>query len=244
MKRKLRVFFLIFLIPACLLSQEYDNLSSQKEDIIKMLPPLRDLIDSAERNSPLLKMIEADLVIQKLKTISSKREWMNNIGFEANVRYGYGLLDNFVISQNFGSDLYYQNVETRYNVGLFLKIPLSNVYDRSSTKISIKEQEKAKYQLEKTLNELRQLIIVQYNNVVKAHRTLGLRTESLALYQIQAERAEKDYLNGQISISEYARLKEMLTVSLMNLEENKIEFITALQLLQEAVGIKIVLKQQ
>ena len=129
-------------------------------------------------------------------------------------------------------------------MGVFLKIPLSNVYDRSSTKITIKEQEKAKYQLEKTLNELRQLIIVQYNNVVKAHRTLSLRTESLALYQIQAERAEKDYMNGQINISEYARLKEMLTVSLMNLEENKIEFITALQLLQEAVGVKIELKQQ
>jgi len=241
---RLRIFFLVFLIPVCLCAQEFSNIPSQKDDIIKMLPPLRDLIDSAERKSPLLKMVEADLVIQKLKTISSKREWMRNIGFEASVRYGYGLLDNFVISQNFGSDLYYQNVETRYNMGVFLKIPLSNVYDRSSTKITIKEQEKAKYQLEKTLNELRQLIIVQYNNVVKAHRTLSLRTESLALYQIQAERAEKDYMNGQINISEYARLKEMLTVSLMNLEENKIEFITALQLLQEAVGVKIELKQQ
>lgn len=244
MNRKLKVFFLIFLMPVYLLAQEYGNISTQKEDIIKMLPPLRDLIDSAERNSPLLKLIEADVVIQRLKTVSLKREWMRNIGFEASVRYGYGLLDNFVLSQNFGNDLYYQNIETRYNIGVFLKIPLSNIYDRSSIKISIKEQEKANYQLEKTLNELRQLIIVQYNNVVKAHRSLSLRTESLALYQIQAERAEKDYLNGQISISEYARLKEMLTGSLMNLEENKIEFLTALQLLQEAVGVKIELKQE
>jgi len=61
----------------------------------------------------------------------------------------------------------------------------------------------------------------------------------VATYEAQMLRAEKDFTEGNIDVSEYARLNEMYTTSILNLEENKVEFNTALQILQETVGVKI-----
>lgn len=238
------------IITLCLISlfssvraQDYSQLSdavAQYPDITKLLPPLRVLLDSAEMNSPMLKFYDADIIISNLKVKIEKRDWMRYLGFEGGVRYG--LLDNVVFSSYFGQNMNNFNSETRYNVGLFVKIPIMSLVDKSGVKMSRQEVEKSKQLHERTLNELRQLVIVQYNNLIKSHRSLRIRFEHVATYEVQMLRAEQDFLNGNIPISEYSRLNEMLTTSKLNLEENKIEFITAFQLLQEVVGMELHLK--
>ncbi len=80
---------------------------------------------------------------------------------------------------------------------------------------------------------------MQFNNLVKAHRSLIIRARHVATYETQMLRAERDFLEGNIPVAEYARLNDMHTTAMINLESNKVEFNTALQLLQETVGIKI-----
>ncbi len=211
--------------------------SQDDKDITERLMPLSQLMDSAVLHSPMLKFYNADILINELKVKSEKRDWMRHLGVEAGVKYG--LLDNVVFSSYFGANMNNFNSETRYSIGAYLRIPIGSVLDKSAVKMSEQEIVKAEQLFERTLQELRQLVIIQYNNLIKSHRSLIVRSNLVATYEAQMLRAEKDFTEGNIDVSEYARLNEMYTTSILNLEENKVEFNTALQILQETVGVKI-----
>lgn len=240
MTTKVTIFLISMFLGTVLSSQQYydatDSLVNH-EDIIDLLPPLSTLLDSAETNSPMLKFYDADIIISELKVKLEKRDWMNHLGVEAGVKYG--LLDNVVFSSYFGSNMNNFNSETRYSIGVYLRIPIRSVLDKTARKQSEQEIVKSRQLHERTLNELRQLVIMQFNNLVKAHRSLIIRARHVATYETQMLRAERDFLEGNIPVAEYARLNDMHTTAMINLESNKVEFNTALQLLQETVGIKI-----
>jgi outer membrane protein TolC len=237
------IFF--FLVPLITLAQNYAeiiDLSMKKNDIQDRLPPLHALLDSAEKYSPLLKIYDSDIIIQQLKIKAEKREWMQNMGFEAGARYG--LFDNLILKEDLGTqDLNTSTTEqTRYNIGVFLRIPLSSVIDKSNIQLAHEKKNKLKYEKANGVKELRQLIIVQYNNILKAHKKMIINAQQVESFRIQMMRAEKEYENGIINAAEFARLSEMYSGSLIEQENSKSEFITAFQLLQESTGIKIQLK--
>ena len=68
---------------------------------------------------------------------------------------------------------------------------------------------------------------------------MSIYSQDVEVYSVQMIRAEKDYENRQIEVSEFARLHDLSSRALANLEESKAEFATALQILQETVGVKI-----
>lgn len=213
-----------------------------KNDITKQLPTLHQLQDLAVEHSPLLKIINSNVVIQQLKIKSEKRAWMQSLGFEAGAKYG--LFDNLVLSEDLGyQDLATSTTEqTRYNLGVYLRIPLSLIADNSNVEIAKEEKHKLRYEKASNVKELRQLVIIQYSNVVKAHKAVVMRTTHMQSYQAQMFRADKDYENGLINIAEYVRLQDLALSAQIELENSKIELLTALQLLQETVGVKIKLK--
>ncbi|MFA9388882.1 MAG: TolC family protein [Prolixibacteraceae bacterium] len=237
--------FLFIIILGQLSAQTYDDLvanSISGKDITMRLPPIAELQAAALETSPLLKIHDANLVISRLKIISMKRDWMRSLGFEAGAKYG--LFDNLILTGDLGIDQVATNTteQTRYNVGLFLKIPLSTVVDKSSVNIARAEMDIIALEKETTIRELRNLIIVQYNNVVKAYRNMVIQNNAVEIYRVQMLRAEQDFNNGKITVADYARLHDMLSRSILNFEDIKVEYITALQLLQETVGIEIKLE--
>jgi outer membrane protein TolC len=241
---KKRIFLLlaIFVVIQPLSAQTYDELIANTmtgKDITMLLPPIAELQSQAEENSPLLKLYDADIVINNLKIKLLKKEWIDGIGIEAGAKYG--LFDNLILTSDLGLDDVATSTteQTRYNVGVSLKIPFSVLFAKEEKQIVKIEIDKLKYQKESGRRELRQLIIVQYNNIVKAHRNLVVQNNSVELYRVQMIRAQKDFSNGSINVADYARLNDMLSGAVMNLESTKIEYIIALQLLQEAVGVKI-----
>jgi outer membrane protein TolC len=129
--------------------------------------------------------------------------------------------------------------QTRYNLGIFLKIPLSSIADKSKVKLASVEADLVLLEKESTLKELRQLVIVQYGNLVKAYRNIVILNNSVEVYRIQMIRAEKDFTNGKLTVDEYARLNDMLSRATANLEDTKVEYFVALKLLEETVGVNI-----
>lgn len=210
-----------------------------EQEITDMLPPLRNLQDSAELYSPLLKMYDSDIIIQEMKVKLEKREWMDYLGFEASVKYG--LFDNLLIVEDLGLTESQTNTseQMRYTLGVLFRIPLSAFADNSNISIAKEEKEKLRFKKEQTLKELRQLVIIQYYNIVKAHKKMSIFSQDVEVYRVQMIRAEKDYENRQIEVSEFARLHDLSSKAMSNLEESKAEFATALQILQETVGVKI-----
>ena len=242
--KKFTVYIILVLIFSALkieaqTSNEDIGQSIIENEITEMLPPLRNLQDSAEMNSPLLKMYDSDIIIQEMKVKLERREWMDYLGFEASVKYG--LFDNLLIVEDLGLTESQTNTseQMRYTLGVLFRIPLSAFADNNNISIAREEKEKLKLKKENTLKELRQLVIIQYYNIVKAHKKMDIYSQDVEVYRVQMIRAEKDYENRQIEVSEFARLHDLSSQALANLEESKAEFAAALQILQETVGVKI-----
>lgn len=246
----LHISYLIF--PFCFIlssySQGFETIDSNTlvdNDITQRLPPLSELLIKAENNAPILRMYEAQMVRNKAKVKFEKRNWKTYLGIEANARYG--LLDNFVLSDD-ATNTGYSNTkssnseENRYYVGIFARVPLSAIADRSNVVYAKQEIEMVKQQRLARLKELREDVIVYYNNVIKTYNQMTLRNKMCESYNIQVLRARKDYINGNIAYSEYARLNEMYTKASIELQSVKVDYHTTLQLLQELVGSPIKLK--
>ena len=244
------LYILCFFVFLCFYTSSYSqgfetihNSIPSENSITQRLPPLAELLETAERNAPILKMYKANIERNKAKEKNVKREWQRYMGIEANARYG--LLDNFVLADeqyDYSSTKSTNTEENRYYVGIFARIPLSAIIDRSNLKYARHEIEMVRQQRLARLKELREDVIIYYNDVIKTYNQMILRNNMCESYNIQVLRAKKDYVNGNIPYSEYARLNEMYTKASIELESIKVDYHTALQLLQELVGSPIKLK--
>lgn len=233
------------LFSTTVFSQDFDafiNSAIDETDITHRLPPISELQEQAIKSSPMLKYFDAQIGRNRERVKENKREWMQHMGFDGSARYG--LFDNLVISEGTVSNAAtnYSEEQSRYQVGVFVKIPISAIFDKSNVDYYRQEVEMVKYLRENNIRELRQTVIIQYNKVIKAHRLFLLRNRMCESYKVQKQRAYKDYINGKINLAEYARLTEMLTKATIELENEKVDFITALHILQEVVGSPINLK--
>lgn len=237
---------LFALVASTLKGQSYKDIVDNTHsgiDITKQLPPLSTLQSEAEIYSPLIKMQDAEVKIKQLQIRSLKKDWMSNIGFDAGVKYG--MFDNLILSQDLGiEDLQTSSTEqTRYSVGVSLKMPLKTFLDKTDVQIAKIELESLMYKRETLLSELRKLVVIQYNDVVRAYRNILVQNSSVEMYRVQMIQNERDFNDGIIGIAEYARVNNILAGSIMRLEELKLEYSTAILVLEETVGVKLELKK-
>lgn len=235
----------LFIFSTTALTQDFNafiNSAIDETDITHRLPPISELQELASKSSPMLKYFSAQIQRNRQRVKENKREWMQHMGVDGSARYG--LFDNLVVSEGTVSNAVtnYSEEQSRYNLGLYIKIPISAIFDRSNVDYYRQEVEMIKYMKENNLRELRQTVIIQYNKVIKSHRLFLLKNRMCESYKVQKQRAQIDYTNGKIILAEYARLTEMLTKAEIELENEKVEFITALHLLQEVVGTQLKLK--
>jgi outer membrane protein TolC len=248
MKVTLNILISVFLFigfSTNLYGQTYDELianTSDGKDISEYLPPLAELQNLAIENSPVFKMLDADVKIGEYKVKEEQREWMRALGIEGGVRYG--LFDNLILTEDLG--LVESNTETteqtRYSIGIYAKIPLGSIADKSNVKTAKAEKEKLRYQRESRIQELRQMIIIRYNAVMQEYRAVVIKSNAVEGYRTQIIRAKVDFENGKLNIADYVRLENMLTQAVLELEKSKLDYITAYQILEETVGVKIKLR--
>lgn len=243
-RKTLLALFLPLLFVNQSRSQEIDHVISKTvngDEISELLMPLSEIQRLALENSPLLKFYDSDMEYGRLKIKAEKRDWMANLGFEAGAKYG--LYDNLVITEDIGSGGTNTSTteQTRYSVGVFLKIPLNDLADRTNVRQAKAELDKVRFQKERSEKEIRQMVIIQYNNVLKASKNLSIRNKSLEMFKLQMIRSEKDFVNGKINIAELSRLHDMAVRAELECENVKFELKTAIQVLNEIVGTKVTL---
>ncbi len=249
MKIKNYIFLLVCVLLASTqlsLSQTYEELvlnTSSQKDIYERLPSVEQLYDIALENSPTFKMLDAEVKIGQLRVTEEKREWMNSLGVEGLIKHG--LYDNLILTEDLGYDSFEttKTEQTRYSIGVYIKMPISAMIDKSAVKAAKIEKEQLVYQREARMRELKQLIIQQYNNVIKLYRTIVIKNNLVESYRTQTVKADIDFKNGNIDVFEYSRLLELSTKATLELEEAKIDFGTAFKILEEIVGAKITLKE-
>jgi len=213
----------------------------EANDISKRLPPLDSLIKIGKENSPRLKFYDADFEYWDGEVALARRAWLQHINLEAN--YGYGIFDNLTnqqIAGDPGSQTLFSTEQSRYTLGASIKIPLSSILNRNrEIKNAKAEAKKSVHQREFAVWELEQLIVKQYNDLIKAHRLFFISNSRVETFNVQSIRAEKDFANGIINVAEYTRLQQMLNQSVSLYETQRAEFLIAIRALEGTVGIKI-----
>ena len=207
-------------------------------DISKKLPPLDSLVVMAKEHSPFLKVTLNEQQYRDGVVSFEQRAWLQYINLEAG--YNYGIFDNLSNSQIAGdpqSQALFSTEQSRYQLGVSVRLPLSAIINRRAKILSAKgEAEKARYETEVAEMELEQQVTILYNDLLKVHRMFFLANAIVDTFRVQSLRAEKDFANGVISVTEYTRLQQMMNQASMNYELQRSDFVAAVMALENITG--------
>lgn len=215
--------------------------SLKENDIAKKLPPVDTLVAMAREYSPFIKVTVSEQQYRDGVVSSEQRAWLEYINLEAG--YNYGIFDNLSNAQIAGdpqSQALFSSEQSRYNVGVSLRLPLSAIVNRRARIKSAKgEAEKARFETQVAEVELEQKVVELYNNLLKSHRLFFISGSIVDNFRVQSIRAEKDFANGIINIAEYTRLQQMMNQATMGFELQRSEFISSVMALEGIIGAEL-----
>ncbi len=226
-------------------SQSSDSLISDIQLHEDFLPPLNVLIEAAKEHSPLLKQYDAEISIRAMKNKSLKRNWSKYISLGASMQYG--TYDNYALNtysdglNTLGAITTGQ--QSRYSVGVFVNLPVYSVYNRNNEiNIGQKELEQVRFEKKQIVDQLVNLVVEQYSNVLLARKILILRNDNLNSINLQLAMSEQKFKSGQMKLSELVLIQGIQTKAKIDLEKEKNNFYKSLSLLEKTCGIKLNLK--
>jgi outer membrane protein TolC len=210
------------------------------------IPPLSMMIDSAIAHNAMLSYFEQGIQAKKISLQIDRKAWTKNFGIQADVRYG--TFDNFSTNTAEGQNpslIATKTNQTNYGIGGYLKLPLSDfVNHKSQVKLAKTEVDQARSMAEVQRDEIRQIVIKQYNDLILKQSLLKIKAKNLETSRINMVMAEKEFQNGIISLGTYSSISETAGNTEINFEEAKTDFKTAYMILEELVGFKFNLKIQ
>ncbi|MEL7268102.1 MAG: TolC family protein [Bacteroidota bacterium] len=236
----LLIFFFAQLVSAQSITAFIEK-GLEENDISKKLPPLDTLIQMAKDFSPFIKVTISEQQYRDGVVSAEQRAWLEYINLEAG--YNYGIFDNLSNQQIAGdpqSQTLFSTEQSRYNVGVSIRLPLSAIINRRARILSAKgEAEKARFETRVAEVELEQKVQYLYNTVLKNHRMYYVSNSIVDSYRVQSLRAEKDFSSGIINVTEYTRLQQMLNQATMNFELHRSEFIASVMALENIIGAEL-----
>ena len=104
------------------------------------------------------------------------------------------------------------------------------------TKIQL---EQAKSFSDAQKDEVKQLVIRLYQDLLLKQRILVIKSEGLGNAKVNMDMIEKEFRNGTITVSEYVRISEIVERAKTDYESAKTDFITGKMILEDLVGFTI-----
>lgn len=233
----------VFHISCCILLLSTGTVFAQSETAVTdeedalVLPPLAVLIDSAVKRNGMVNYRIWETKIKEAAKVSSQNFWYRNLGVQADTRYG--TYDNFLTNNNgtTSSLVASRSQQFNYGVGAFIKIPLGDIIDRKNQiKKADNEIEQAKSAVVSQEEQIRQIVIKQYNDLLLRQRLLKIRAVTYSNARVNMDMVEKEFRNGVIPVLEYARVSEIVSRAAIDFETAKSEYVTAKMLLEDMTG--------
>jgi outer membrane protein TolC len=202
-----------------------------------VIPPLNALIDSAIKHNAMIEYRGHEIEAKEANLKSQRTYWLRNVGVQADTRYG--TFDNFSSNANGQSTtlLAVTSKQFNYGAGLYMKLP---IYDLLNRKTQIKqaraEVEQAKSLAQSQEDELRQIVIRQYQETLLKQKLLTIKSQNLGSATVNMEMIEKQFRNGLIPLAEYVRISDMTARIQSEYEMARSEFLLSKQLLEEIAG--------
>jgi len=211
-----------------------------KDEVESELPPLSVLIDSAILHNPYVKFRDNQKIINEENLRTNQTQWTRNIGFQSDIRYGtFNNFNNYTSGGQSPDVTSTLTTEFNYGVGAFIRVPFDEIFNRKHQVQAAKMQlVQANNMADMQRDELRQLVIRQYNELILRQRLMKIKAKYLEISRFNMETAEKDFRNGAISVTEYSRIAELSSTAESDFQTTKVGFNTSYLLLQEIVGFK------
>ncbi|MHC1774083.1 MAG: TolC family protein [Lentimicrobium sp.] len=220
--------------------QEGSLFDPLKDDISSSIPPLEVLIDSAISNNPQIHYRDQQININEFKLRSKRVEWTRNIGIQANT--GYGNLYNYSSTSTGAIDpapIASVRSQTQYSALFYINFPISTIVDRNNQiRLAKSEISQAQEMVLQQQNELRQIVILQLNDLILNQRLLVLRSKKLESVKANMQMGETQFVNGVIPLSEYTQLSAGVSDAEIDFEKARMDFLDSYMILEEIVGFK------
>ena len=224
------------LLPTLATAAEPKTFSPLEDEIMDFLPPLSVLMDSAIQHNPYVRFRDLQLLIEDCKLKGIKTEWTRYLGLQGELRYG--TYDSYVTTGGSSLSTTSSN-DLRWNTSTFFSIPLESFLNRNNQMRQSKlEHEQAKCMAEVQSNELRQVVVRQYNDLLLKQKLLKIKSKFKETSDINMQMTEKGFTNGTVPMSEYAMITENNTRAETDYAITMVEFQTAYQLLEVICDMK------
>ena len=206
-----------------------------------VFPPLSVMIDSALATNAMVRFREEGIIGKQCNLKSYQNYWTRNIGVQADIRYG--TFDNFSTNTSEGQSpavLATRSSQTNYGVGAYIKFPLQDLVNRKNqVRMAQSELDQAHSMAEAQRDEVTQLVIKQYNDVLLKQRLLKIRSKNLSTARVNMEMVEKEFQNGVVSVTEYARISDIVARNESDFETARTDYVTAYMILEEMIGFSL-----
>ena len=170
------------------------------------LPPMAVLFENAKTN-PQIMTLEKARQLAEAEVAKQKKHLFSYVSGRAS--YSYGKND---VLQNTGNPnyqpIYMGNVQSYWNVGVSLSIPLEDILDyTSAVKRKKLEAEQAQYAKDIVFDEIKTKIASLYVKIQNDLVSLKTAAEAAAAYQGAGALNREEFHNGNMSIENYASTK-------------------------------------
>lgn len=234
------VLFTLLLGVNKLAGQDKSMMPHKEESFALLIPKLGILIDSALVHNGLVNYRKLEIDAKESNLKSKRKYWTRNFGVQADSRYG--TFDNYssISGDNATINLASNTQQLNYNVGLYLKIPVFDVINRKSQiKQAEAELAQAKSLVKSQEDELREMVIRYYEDLLLQQNLLEIRATNLGNAKVNMEMVEKEFKNGLVEITEYVRISDMTSRISADFQKVKSDFIISKKLLENLVGFEI-----
>jgi len=230
-------------VPSGAISQDTTpNAPIEEEDKLQ-LPPLRAVIDSALKYSPLLQTKARDLAILDQESAVDRRKWLDYLYVDGAANYG-------VFNQLFRSQVQdegeatvgtlNQSAQGQYYAGVSLKMPLSTFLNRSNqNNIRQLQREQIQWEREDIRRTIRKTIIEEYYTLRYMHESLGTFLETYETLNLSYVKAQKDIENSRMKLDEFGRIAASLGKAKNEYIKAKNDYYAQFELLELFAGVPL-----
>lgn len=224
-----------------IIAQTMDSQGIQVHKKEILFPPLTVLIDSALKHNAMVRYRNLEIDAKQANLQSNRKYWTRNFGLQADARYGNFNNNSYNVSEADATILTTSVTQINYGVGFYLKFPLFDVINRKTQiKQATAELDQARSLEEAQKDELRQLVIRQYQDAILKQKLLDIKSQNQGNARVNMEMVEKEFRNGVISITEYVRISDMTSKIQVAYEMAKSDFLLAKKLLENTVGFTLI----
>ncbi|OON67592.1 TolC family protein [Hymenobacter sp. CRA2] len=197
------------------------------------------LFEAAIGHSAEVEQLEASrqMAGEDLRLVRKKP--LNMLAFAAS--YNYGTVPFFASpeggQQRYQFNAFNQGARAQYSTGLNLVAPLDVLLSRRNT---VHRQElavsRATAEQKHKESEVRQLVIVRYQELVLARAAVQHYQDALQSATVSRKIAERRFKDGDIQVDEQMAASEYYGKALLALQEAQNKYVTAQLLLEEIIG--------